>query len=113
MNFRAQLQDLEFFRQFADQGFESLAHTGGFDQFLAQQCRKRRQRAGDEVRQAARMVDVHRRSLQVVGKLRRVADHLAEKILRITLQSFEFCVRFADDVRLRLHASLQKRTQAN
>ncbi len=52
------------------------------------------------------MIDVHRRGLQIVGKLRRVAYHVAEEILRIALQRFQFRIRFADDVRLRLHAGL-------
>jgi len=42
-----------------------------------------------------------------------MAYHLTEKILRIPLQGFQFRIRFADDVRLRLHAGLQKWTQAD
>src|SRR2546426_4314923 len=43
----------------------------------------------NEIRQAARMVDVHCRGLQIIGELRRVAYHIAEKILRISLQRFQ------------------------
>ncbi len=59
------------------------------------------------------MIDVHGCGLQIVGKLRRVAHHVAEKILRIALQRFQLRIRFADDVRLRLHAGLQKWTYAD
>src|SRR6266851_4852546 len=59
------------------------------------------------------MIDVHGRGLQIVGKLRRVAYHVAEEILRISLQRFQFRIRFADDVRLCLYAGLQKWTQAD
>src|SRR6267378_7131125 len=40
-----------------------------------------------------------------------MAYHVSEKILRVSLQRFQLGVGFADDVWLRLHASLQKRTQ--
>jgi len=51
--------------------------------------------------------------LQIVGKLRRVAHHVAKEILRIALQRFQFRICFADDVRLCLNAGLQKGTQAD
>ena len=59
------------------------------------------------------MIDVHCRRLQIVGELRRVAYHVAEELLRISLQRFQFRVGFTDDVRFRLYAGLQKRTQAD
>jgi len=42
-----------------------------------------------------------------------VAYDVAEKILRIALQRFEFRIGFTDDVRLSLDASPQKRTQSS
>jgi len=42
-----------------------------------------------------------------------VADHIAEEILRITLQRFQFRVSFIIQVRLRLDARPQIRTQAD
>src|SRR5712691_7122922 len=59
------------------------------------------------------MIDVHGRGLQIVGKLRRMAYHVAEEILHVALQRFELRIRFTDDVRLRLHACLQKGPQAD
>ncbi len=42
-----------------------------------------------------------------------MAYHVAKEILRVSLQRFQFGIRFADNVRLRLHAGLQKWTQAD
>ena len=42
-----------------------------------------------------------------------MADYIAEKVLCIALQRFEFRIGFTDDVRLSLHASPQKRAQAH
>ena len=89
VNLRAQLQNFQFLGQFANQRFQPLAHVRRLDQFLANHRGKRRQRAGDEVRQAAGIVDVHRHGLQIVGKLRRMAHHIAEQFLRVALQRFQ------------------------
>jgi len=67
VNLGAQFENFEFLGEFANQGFEALAHAGSFDQFLAQQGRQRRKRAGDEVRQSAGIVDVGRYSVKIVG----------------------------------------------
>ena len=113
VNLRAELENLEFLREFADQRFEPLAHVRRLDQFLTNQCRKRRQRARDEVREAAWIVDRRCDRSQVIGKLRRVAHHIAEQILRIALQRFEFGIRLTADIRLSLDARPKIRPQRN
>ena len=65
MNLRAQLQNLQLFRQFADQRLQPLAHARRFDQLLPHQRGQRRQRPGDKVRQTPRIIDVHRPTGQV------------------------------------------------
>ncbi len=42
-----------------------------------------------------------------------MAHHVAEQLLRIALQRFEFGIRFTDDVRFHLHAGPQKGAQAD
>ena len=112
VDFAAKLENFEFFGEFADEHFQALAHAGSFDQLLAQQGGKARQRAGDKVGQAAGIVDVHRDVLQIVGQLRRMADDVAEEILRVALESFELVVVVAEDVRLGFDGGAKERTQA-
>src|SRR4029077_49774 len=109
----AQLEHFQLFGKLTNQRFQALAHIGRFDEFLPHERGKRRQRSGDEIRQAAGIVDVQRYRLQVIGQWRRVADDVAEQFLRVTLQSLKFGIHFANDVRLRLNASPHIRTQSN
>src|SRR5690349_19111043 len=85
VDLRAQLENFQLLGEFTDQRFQAFADVGSFEKFLAQQRGKRRQRAGDKIRQAAGIVDVHRDGLQVVGELRRMAHHVAEQVLRVAL----------------------------
>src|SRR6516164_6189149 len=112
VDFAAQFEHFEFFRKLADQNLEALAHVGGFDQLLAQKSREARQSSGDEVRKAGRVVDVHCDVLQIVRELRRVAYHVAEQILGITFERFQFVILLANDVRRGLRSGTEERTQA-
>src|SRR5208283_3005808 len=98
--------------EFADQRFQALAHVGRFDQLLAQQRGETGQRSGDEVGQAAGIVDVQGRVLQIVGELRRAADDIAEKLLRVTHQGLDFGVLFAHKIGFRFNGGAQKWAQA-
>ena len=89
----AEFENFQFLGEFADQHFQALAHVGSFDQLLAQQRGEAGQGAGNEVGEAAGIVDVHRDVLQIVGELRRMTYDIAEQILRVALQSFEFVYR--------------------
>src|SRR5581483_3338796 len=86
VNFRTQFQNFQFLGEFTDQGLEPLAYVCCFQEFLPQKGRKGGQRAGDEVRQAPRIFDIRGHGLQVVRKLWRMADHIAEEVLRISLE---------------------------
>ena len=111
MNLRAEFENFEFLREFANQRFEPLAHVRRLDQLLTNQGRKRRQRACDEVRETAWIVDRRCDRRQVVRKLWRVAHNIAEQILCVALQRFEFGIRLTGDIRLRLDACPKIRPQ--
>ncbi len=113
LNLVAQLQNFEFLGEFANQGFQAPAHVGGFQQFLAQQRRKRRQVRGDEIGQAHRVFDVQRRGLQIVGKLRRTRHNVAEQFASVALQRHQFGVVLPDQVRLNFHLGGQERPEAD
>ena len=113
VNFRAKLQHFELFGKFANQRLQAPPHARRLNQFLSQECGKRWERAGDEIRQPAGVVDVHCRRLQIVGKLRRVAHHVAEEFLRIPFQRFKLRVGLAENIRLRLYLGAKVRPQTD
>ena len=104
---RAQLQNFELLGELTDQSLQPPAHTRGLNQFLPEKCGKGRQRAGDEIRQPARIVDVHCRRLQIVGKLWRMAHYIAEEFLRISFQRFKLRIGLAENIRLRFDLGAQ------
>ena len=113
LNLRAQLQDFELLGEFANQRLEPLADAGRFEQFLAQQRRKRRQSAGDEVGQAARVFNIESDRLQLIRQLWRVAHDIPKHFLRIAMQCLQLAVTLAQNVRLGHHAGAEEWTETD
>src|SRR5713101_2036042 len=78
LNLAAELQHFEFFGKLADEDFQTFPHTASLQQLLPQKRRERRQVSGNEVRQTARIFNVHGRCLKFVGELRGMGDDITE-----------------------------------
>ena len=86
LDLRAQLQHFGFLDQQAVQQIEARAHVDGFEHFLLHLRAQRGQARRDEVGEPARLGDVHRQRLQIVGQQRRQRDHMLEVGLDVPLQ---------------------------
>ncbi len=113
LNFVAQLEHLELFRELADQSLQAPAYVGGFEQFLAQQRGERRQIGRDEVGQPHRLVDIQRNGLQIVGELRRPRHHVPEKFASVALERGQFGIASAHHVLDRFDPCAHERLQSN
>ncbi len=79
LDFRPELLELDLARQLPVQTLQAAPQIEALEQFLLLGRRERRQVGGDEVRQAARIVDVHDHRLEVVRKHGRELNHLLEQ----------------------------------
>ena len=86
--------------------------SGGLQQFLAQQRRKSRKICRDEIGEPNRVVNIERRGLQIVGKLRRTRHDVAEKLASVALHGHQFGVMRPNDVRLDLNLGREKWPEA-
>ena len=86
----AQLLDFGFLGQMLVDALHAQHHVGRFQQFLLIGGGQERQRRGNEVDQAARIFDIQRNGLELVGEGRRSGDDLLELRDDIPLQRFQF-----------------------
>ena len=108
----AQLQNFEFLREFADERLKPSPDVRGLEQFLAKQRGKRRQIRRDEIGQTHRIVNVQRRGLQIVGKLRRTRHDVAEQLASIAFQRHQLGVMRTNQIGLDFHPGHKKWPEA-
>ena len=78
LNLGAELQHFHFPRQLPVQALQAHFQIEALQQFLLFRAGKRGQVGGDEIGQAAGVVDVHDHGLQIVGERGRELHHLLE-----------------------------------
>ena len=79
LDLRAELEDLDLFRQGHDEPLQALSDADRLQDLLAQRRRKRRERSGDEVRDGARALRGAEHVRELVGEGRRQRDDLLEE----------------------------------
>ena len=90
LNLVAQLLNFQFLRQMLIDLLQPHPHVGGFQRVLLVGRRERRQRGGDEIHQAARLIDVHGHRRKLVRQSGRTRHDLLEQGQDIALQGFDF-----------------------
>ena len=90
LDLRAELEDLELLDQDAVQVVHAGADVERLEDFLLHRRADGRQRRGDEIGQPARLGDVHRQRLQIVGQERRQRDDLLEVRLDVAGERVDF-----------------------
>ena len=83
LDLRAELEHLQLAREDGRDVAQALPDVDRLEQLLALLGRDRPQRRGDEMRERARVVDVRRRQLQLLGQVRRQRDDLREQVLHV------------------------------
>ena len=96
LDLRAELGDVELAREDDRDRAQPLEHVHGLEQRLAL-VRLQAERRGDQVAERARVVDVRRRELQLLGQVRRHPDDPAELGLDVPRQRLDVG-RVGDDV---------------
>ena len=89
LDLRAELEHLELAREDRRDVAQPLLDVDRLEQLLALLGRDRAQRRGDEMRERARVVDVRRRELQLLGQVRREPDDLREQALDVPRQRLD------------------------
>ena len=86
LDLRAQLEHFGFLDQEPVQQIEARAHVDGFEHLLLHRRAQRRKARRDEVGEPARLGNVHRQRLQIVGQQRRQRDDMLEVGFDVPLQ---------------------------
>ncbi len=89
LNLVAQLLDFEFLGQVLVDFFQPHVNIERLQRVLLVGRRQRRQRRGDEVHQAAGLVNVHGHGRKFIRQRRRTGDDLLEQRQHVALQSFD------------------------